>query len=183
MNFWPDDINIEEILAPRDIMKEAGQELTKRTQEKLEVTILETELDDRYVLAFEVVNTDSSVTLNLLEVSYRKENFYPLVISPPKQDIPEFLRRQRTIKGSISAPSLESLSRLSEGMRDRVVENPWVCATPTEFKEKLKELFHQEHVKARIMNLLISGEIVERQNPNADDMDVDTSVSPADNES
>ena len=183
MNFWPDDIKIDEALVPRDIMEEAGQELTNRTQNKLEVTIIINELDDRSVLAFEVMNTDSLAVLNLFEVSYQKENFYPLVISPPKQDIPEFLRRQRTIKGSISASSLENLSRLSEGMRDRVVENPWVCATPTEFKEKLKELFHQEHVKARIMNLLMSEGIAERPNPKVDNMDVDTSVPPTDNES
>jgi hypothetical protein len=184
MNFWPDDIKIDEALAPRDIMEEAGQELTNRTQNKLEVTIIINELDDRSVLAFEVMNTDSLAVLNLFEVSYQKENFYPLVISPPKQDIPEFLRRQRIVKGTIDTfQTFADIARMTERTRDRVIENPWVCATPTEFKEKLKMLFHQEHVKARIMNLLMSEGIAERPNPKVDNMDVDTSVPPTDNES
>jgi hypothetical protein len=35
--------------------------------------------------------------------------------------------------------------------RDTVVENKWICATPHEFREKLKDVLNLDEVKARML--------------------------------
>lgn len=158
MSFWPADINAEEILPPRDIMHAAGIELENRTG-ILNVMIVESKLDDRVVLAFELTNEESSRTLNLFEASHRIKECYPVAINPPNSDVPEFLRRKRYVPGqpgALEGSSIGAFHRVMQGTQGRYVDNEWVCATPTEFRTKLTDLFAKDSVKSRIVSLMAS---------------------------
>jgi len=166
MSFWPDDINADEIRSPRDIMEEAGEELDLRTG-KLTVSIQESQLEDRVVLAFEVTRRESKVIVNLFEASHRPDQPYPVVINPPAPDIPEFLLKERYVGGKLSmAATLEQVTR---GMAGKFVENEWVCTTPFEFKHKLTELFSMDYVTVRIISLLASVRSQEASDADAGD--------------
>ena len=156
MTFWTDDINTDEVRSPSDIMADAGEELESRTG-KLTVSIVESQLEDRVVFAFEVMQLESRATRNLFEASHRLDQSYPAVISPPAPDIPEFLKKERYIPGQPrdSAVSVAAnFRRMVEGTPGRFVENEWVCVTPVEFKDKLTELFSKDYVKVQIISLL-----------------------------
>jgi hypothetical protein len=155
MSFWPDDINSAEVISPREIMERAGDELSTRTQ-ILTVSIYETHLADRIVLAFTVKNEKYLLELNLFEASHRLDQTYPVVIDPPTSDIPEFLRRERYVPGKPSISTLIRGPMFSEvlgGTSGHYVKNEWVCATPAEFTGKLKNLFALDYVKTRIISL------------------------------
>lgn len=136
MKFWPDDINAEECDSPRDIMQLAGDELANRTG-RLVVSIVESQLEDRTVLAFEVTNSAFALELYLFEVSHRLDQAYPVAIEPPASDIPEFLKKERYVAGTPGVLKHLPTSVMMEsfqGRPGRYVTNSWVCATPTEFK-------------------------------------------------
>lgn len=144
MSFWPDDINTDEVRSPKEIMHQAGEELTERTG-KLTVAIQETRLDDRLVLAFEITNRDSGQLLNLFEAIHRLIEPYPVAINPPKDNIPEFLKSRRYIPGSpgilgLSSMSSAALKVLTESSPGRYVDNELVASTPTGFRDKLTKL-------------------------------------------
>ena len=157
MSFWPHDINAEDVRSPRDILRQAGDELENRTG-KLVVFIGQSPLDDRIVLSFEITNHESNVTLNLFEASHQKHQSYPVVIVPPESNIPEFLRTERYVPGSPSrigvVSELARVMQATHGTSGHYVKNEWVCATPTEFKSKLIDLFAEDYVKCRIISLL-----------------------------
>jgi hypothetical protein len=160
MSFWPDDINSGEVRSPRDIMRDAGDELESRTG-KLATVVHETRLSDRVVLAFRVTNREFALELTLFEVIHQLDQSYPVRIDPPANDIPSFLSRKRWVPGKPNAMQalMRSTSALDafkefQGSPGHFVENRWVCATPSEFKEKLENLFSEDHVKWRILSLM-----------------------------
>lgn len=160
MSFWPDEINSNEVLSPREIMNEAGEELENRTG-KLAVVIQESRLEDRVVFAFWVTQRESKVTLNLFEASHQLNKPYPVAIVPPEDDIPGFLKEKRYVSGTpgisaVTAVQRAVMQQVTGGTPGRYVENEWVCATPTEFEEKLTELFSEDYVKVRIISLIAS---------------------------
>jgi len=173
MSFWSDDINADEVLSPEDIMKDAGDELHSRTG-KLIVSIRKSRLDDRVVLAFEVLNRETQRACTLLEVSHRTDQSFPVLINPPEWDIPNFLKRRRYVPGKRGAfASLGALAAAQQMMGEpgRYVENEWVCATPSEFKDKLTKLFDQDRVKYRIISLLTETGIEEAPKEEAEGRD------------
>jgi hypothetical protein len=153
MGFWPNDIIVKQDNSPRDIMRRAGEELMASTG-VLSVAIRETLLSDRLVLRFIVQNQTYSLEYNLFEASHRPNQSYPVVIEPPASDIPDFLKRERYIPGSpgLTAHSAVTMYLLG-GSSGRTVKNEWVCATPAEFTEKLKELFALDYVKSNLVSL------------------------------
>lgn len=155
MDFWPDDITAADTISPRQIMERAGAELTRRTR-VLTVSVDENRLSDRMVLAFRVKNQSYGIEFGLFEVSHRLDQTYPVLIDPPDSDIPEFLQRKRFVPGRaglFETTQTLGIMALTHGTPGRYVENEWVCATPAEFREKLKKLFTLDHVKTRILSL------------------------------
>jgi hypothetical protein len=153
MSFWPNDIIVERNNSPRDIMMRAGDELRTRTK-VLSVSVRENQLSDRVVLRFIVKNEAYSLEYNLLEASHRPDQSYPVAIEPPASDIPDFLKRERYIPGSPGLMAHSALTMHILGASPgRTVKNEWVCATPTEFTEKLKELFALDYVKSNLVSL------------------------------
>lgn len=156
MPFWPDEINSEEVLSPSEIMKYAGDELENKTG-RLTVSIEQSHLDDRVVWAFDVQDQQSNRILNLFEASHQIDQSYPVVIKPPTRDIPEFLMRKRIVPGR--PPLVQSLhDEMIAGTPPEIVENEWVCGTPSEFKKKLTTLFAEDYIKSKIISLLDSAQ-------------------------
>lgn len=153
MSYWPDDILTVEYLSPAEIMRDAGAELEGHRID-LKVSIDQTRLDDRVVLAFNVSRPEIDTTINLFEVSHLPDQAYPAVIDPPKLNIPEFLKKERFIPGKPGHVMHEIRKAMLEGTPGRTVKNEWVCATPGEFQSKLKELLSQDSVKSLIVSLL-----------------------------
>ena len=159
MSFWPNDIFREVKKTPRKIMREAANELRSHTQ-VLSVSIPEIKFPDRVVLQFIVRNKAYDVEFNVFEAIHQLNQSYPVVIEPPISDIPDFLKRERLSLGaSISSTGIaRSISHILEYSRTipgtDLVRNEWVCATPSEFTEKIKKLLSLDHVKSSIVNLL-----------------------------
>ena len=152
MNYWPSDITSDEVLSPREILEEAGAELQDRTR-RLKVEIRESELDDRTILAFDVVNPRAKITLTLFEVNHRKQQSYPAAIIPPEDDEPDFLKRRYYVPGHGEYGDY--------GGEGYWIDNDWVCASPSEFREKLMKVLSQDSLKARILSLLAASQQVQ----------------------
>ena len=114
MTFWTDDLFDEANVSPKDILKAAGDELTARSK-ILSYTIRENELPDRTVLGFIVNNPSHTWSYNIFEASHRPHQSYPILIDPPKSDIPEFLQRKRYVPGQAGFGDRGFGSRLSQG--------------------------------------------------------------------
>jgi hypothetical protein len=158
MTFWPKAITSDEVKSPKAILLDAAREL-EGNAEVLQVNVKEVPLEDRVVLQFIVVNRAADATLNLFESSHRLNEPYPVAICPPTFDVPEFLKRKRYVAG-VSSPFLGALemanihTKLLESSPGRYVDNPWVCATPLEFKEKLVGLFALDGITTRVISLM-----------------------------
>lgn len=155
MSFWPTDIFAADNQSPREIMELAGVELSSGTK-VLSVTIRPTPLTDRIVLAFLVRNATHSLEFNVFEASHQKDRTYPVLIDPPASNIPDFLRRERKIRGSpgVSALSAAAYMSITGVNPDQVVKNEWISATPQEFRDKLKKVFSLDFVKSNIISLM-----------------------------
>ncbi len=154
MSFWPTDIFAANNQSPREIMESAGAELSSGTQ-ILTVSIRETTLTDRVVLAFIVQNETHSLEFNVFEASHQLDRTYPVVIDRPTDNIPEFLKRERKIRGSPGIKALGGISLSVFGETpDSIIKNEWISATPQEFREKLKKVFSLDFVKSNIVSLL-----------------------------
>lgn len=139
------DLGISE--TPKDVLLEVAEEMANSSS-RLKAKVTESALNDRVVFGFEVSTTDSPpLGARLFEASHRLEGSYPVLIVPPTDDVPEFLRKKKTIKGNVAALT-------SAFIPDKVVENFWVCSSPSEFRSKLEELLSQDRIKYRILSLL-----------------------------
>lgn len=175
MNFWPEDIRDDELRAPVAIMSDAADELESRSA-KLKVSVAESKLADRIALGFELTNLDTGSTLTLFEVFHQPGQAYPLVIVPPESHLPEFLHKRQYKPGNPGfASSLPSAIEAVLGKPGRYVENEWVCSTPFEFVEKLKDLFNQSFLKSQLMSFLAqtNDDKVLASGTNSDPSDVD----------
>jgi hypothetical protein len=146
MDFWPDDLRPTQVRSPKAIMLEAASQLTERF-EQIKVNISETQLEDRTVLSFLMLNREFGSTLSLFEVNYRRGFPYPALIVPPSQAVPQFLIRKQYVPAPFEAmpPMLE---------KGRFLENPWVCGTPSEFSSKLGDLLQRDSIKSIVFSFL-----------------------------
>jgi hypothetical protein len=159
MNLWPNDVFVEQEKSTRDIM------ISARTKHVLSVAIRARRLTDRIVLGFIVTNETYSLEYNLFEASHRPKLPYPVVIDPPVSDIPDFLKRERSIPGSPGLTAHNSdITMKILGTPATTVKNEWVCATPDEFTEKLKALFAMDYVKSNIVSLQAPTSVEEAPN-------------------
>ena len=187
MSFWPNDIVREVKKTPRQIMREAANELQSHT-EVLSVEIPEIKFPDRLVLQFLVRNKAYDLEFNVFEASHRPSQSYPVVIKPPDSDIPDYLKRERlslgaSISAAISAkPLLHHLEVSQTVLGTNIVRNEWVCATPSEFKDKIKKLFALDHVKSNIVSLLAPSTSDEAEDEPIEESELDFASEPEANE-
>ncbi|MDA1014893.1 MAG: hypothetical protein O3A00_10635 [Planctomycetota bacterium] len=147
MSFWPADINAQVILSPLEVLQEAAEELKNQTN--LDVSIPVEQLSDRTVLAFEVQNPKHGGVLNLFEVVHQPDAPYPAAIVPPNWDIPDFVKRARQL-----SPRPTAMAGVVESIKQSVLVNEWVCSSPGQLQEKLKNLCAEDRIKVRLINLL-----------------------------
>ena len=148
MTFWSNDLFDATNASPKDILKAAGDEW--RTAPRFCHT------------AFRRRSWTIALCWALLYTTYHKHGTtvylrrhrlnqtYPVLINPPKSDIPEFLQRKRYVPGEAGLATGvlgPGFHRIIEGRPGRFVENEWVCGTPAEFREKVIKVLAMDHVK------------------------------------
>lgn len=159
MNFWPEDINVDKIRSPKDIMKDAGVELEKKTG-KLAVSIETTCRDDCVVLAFNVRHRDSAVTLTLFEVRHHRDQSYPALIQLPSTDTLQFLAERGHVSGNLRESSESSATARRHLFNEIIGNSAWwdkdacACSTPGEFLKELPTVLSRNDVKSRVISLL-----------------------------
>ncbi len=153
MDLWPDDIRLDDLRSPREILDEAAVELEAKNP-RLTAEVVEANLSDRIKLSFQVSNRAVPLTLNLFDVFHQFDAGYPAVIDPPDDEIPGFLQRKVYVPGMADLLGVTHAVSKIMTAPGSVQENPWVCGTPREFTTKLRQLLAEDRVKVRIINLL-----------------------------
>ena len=155
MSFWPSDLFAKDIRSPMEILQSIAEELASQTPD-LKADIIDTPVEDRVVISFNITNIKYGLIRNLFEVTHRPDQSYPVVIQPPASDIPDYLKRKLVIHGSpgFSGIGADLASRLGALGHTRTIENEWVCASPHEFKEKIKKLLALDHVISILYSLI-----------------------------
>ncbi len=167
MNFWSSDLAADEVRSPKEILINAAEEL-KQLNHKIDTAVRSTEASDRLTLSFLITHLESGSTLNLFEVSHGIKDAYPCRIYPPESNIPEFLKTKQYVPGRPATyPGLGAVVQQQMSIQNMLAaagvrpatEGHWIeiegiCSTPSELEEKLKELFSQEYIKAKIISLL-----------------------------
>lgn len=151
MSIVPNDVFLEGIESPKDILDEVCRDINSRNS-SIEALVKTRLLADRLVLSFIILSHKKGSSFTLFDAAHRKNLEYPVAIDPPENDVPEFLRRTKIRRGIPSLGKIHAPNWL-EGTPDKVVENKWVAATPEEFRTKLETLFRLDHVKATIISL------------------------------
>lgn len=159
MVFWTDEVSDDTVQAPVEILKAASDELMERSR-KLCVELKRFETSDRICIVFQVSNKNTGTVVDLFKMLCLNEDQYPVLLEPPTDDTPDFLKRKRTVKGTAPLGKLyygvhpSAIKAIAEGVPDKVVDNPWVCASPSELEEKLKKLLSMDAVKTKVFSLM-----------------------------
>jgi hypothetical protein len=160
MSFFPSDLEITNAQSPLDILSEAKNEWDTKGQGI--VTLLvdggrsalhgDSDLTLIHVYAMHI---PSERVESLLTVIYASGKPYPARISPEKDDIPEYLRKERFVPAKISglmSPSI--LNTFREAIPAHTVSEEWVCESPEEFRKQLSKALTLGRVKSAITNII-----------------------------
>ncbi len=152
-DLWPSTLIAEDVLAPQEILEYQAEQLTRRMNDLLCGRVLRIESEDRVILGFDVVASRIDQTMRLFEVQHRVDVEYPVVIHPPEDDIPNFLKAKVTYLPSKGPYKAGSFAKLAE-LFPSVVENEWIASSPKEFTDKLAKVLASPSVISAIMSLL-----------------------------
>ncbi len=151
--FWPEDITVEDLASPEEIIEEAAIEWHTRSNGKLTLVMQEGQSgedeDQRFLYVHaQVVATKKTVTL--FSILHREGLFYPCRLIPKNSPIPNFLLRDYETGGIPRSP-VKVIDPIVK------VHQKWVCETPSEFRKELAEVMRLPTIKAEIISLLSSG--------------------------
>ena len=147
--FWPDDLELEDTLSPREILKEARSEWEERSGGQFTLILQETiSKTGNDMLIVHAKHEPSGRTAELFSVVHRPDLSYPATIQPKSEDLPSFLKKEYTAR---SAGYMHAAAQL--GVQDEVVRNRWVADTPAEFRSKLREVLTLGTTKSEIVSL------------------------------
>ena len=153
-DLWPEDIKFDDVISPEEILEHQAQRLEARTNGLLIAHVVKLVGEDRTVIGFEVESPRAASRIRLFEVQHRLDYEYPVSITPPDDELPDFLRER------VYAPSVGELHALASSVASRMmgkgewVENKWVASSPAEFTELVQEVLAQPAVKAVVLSLL-----------------------------
>lgn len=157
-DLWPEDIKSEDVISPEEVLEHQAQRLEARTNGLLIAHVVTLIGQDRTVIGFEVESPRAASRIRLFEVQHRLDYEYPVVVIPPDDVLPEFLRErvfhpnagESRIAAAFAATS-SALRMMGEG---EWVKNKWVASSPAEFTELVQEVLAQPTVKAAVLSLL-----------------------------
>lgn len=144
-DLWPADIKSDDIVSPAEILNYQATQLQARTGGRLLGHVVRTTAKDRVILGFEIESVQSSSTARLFSVEHRPEFEYPVLIRPPKDELPSFLKEEVYVAGTFE--SMESI-------QGRWVANEWVASSPEEFSEKVERVLSRADVKAAVLSMM-----------------------------
>jgi hypothetical protein len=146
-SLWPDDLKTEDVRTANEILNEQAQLLEKQTNGLLTGSIADHIVQERRVLGFDVNAPRVPTTVRLFEVYQSPTLAYPVRIVPPKDDIPDYLKK-KVYRPGIADLAVPAISR------GHWEEQLWVADSAEEFTKKLEELLTSPAVKGTLFSLL-----------------------------
>lgn len=155
-DLWPPDLVAEDVLGPQDILECQAKLLTRRMNSLLQGQVVKTDTGDRIILGFEVNAPKIDVTKQLFTVQHQSDAEYPVLLVPPDDDIPGYLKGEanRTISPPAGGGAIEALRIVAEQLNPPSVGVEWVAASPEQFSNKLERILNSSTVKSAILSLL-----------------------------
>lgn len=150
-DFWPYDLDLKDLTSPFDILKTAKQQWSVESGGLLDLIIQEAESTSGHtMLIVHAKHVPSNRTATLFSVVHRSGAAYPARIQPRDNELPDLLKKSYYREGFAGLADLGGI-----GARPgREITNKWVCDTPSEFREKLIEVFSLGMVKSEIISLV-----------------------------
>jgi hypothetical protein len=160
MSFFPSDLEIANAQSPLDILSEAKNEWDTKGQGIVTLLVDEGRPasqgdSDLTLIHVYALHIPSERVESLLTVIYASGKPYPARINPEKDDIPEYLRKERFVparKSGLMPPSI--LQAISEAIPAHTVTEEWVCESPDEFRKQLSKALTLGRVKSAITNII-----------------------------
>lgn len=162
--FWPQDIQLSDTQSPLEILNTAQEEWRTSSDGIMELVLQDTMSNSgNSMIIVHAKHVISNRTATLFSIVYRADYPYPVTIQPKDEDLPTFLKKSYYKPGARSIAemkehiSLIPTTRIAEkqGVSGKQVLNQWVSDTPSEFREKLVEVFNLGAIKSEILNLAL----------------------------
>jgi hypothetical protein len=157
-SFWPDGFEISDTESPRDILNTAKEDWQKNSNGLMDLVLQDAESESGnpmiIVHAKHVVKNRTSM---LFSIVHQPEQPYPVTIEPKGEKLPDFLQKSYYEPIPKGSPLLAgSIAVIGRDMIPKQVVNKWVSDTPSEFREKLSEVFNLGFIKREMLNLASS---------------------------
>lgn len=166
MKYWSEELKADSFSNPEQILDEVGKELTDNVS-KLGYEVVCTTSDEVMVWGLEFTNNGTSNRARIVEVIHSINLSYPCAILTPKIQLPKEVKRRHVIAAKKSA--IEQLTDIRmpmfESTPEKVVENEWICSTPSELRTRMKDALSLDVTKGMVIRLL-SGPPSKVEKPN-----------------
>lgn len=147
-SFWPRGIELDDTQSPGEILQNAQQDWETSSSGVLALVLQEDKTQSGHdMIIVHAKHVPRNRTTTLFSIIHRPDLPYPATIQPRDDDLPNFLRKSYYH---------EEFGNITAGLKDTVVNNEWVCDTPTEFRKKLEEAFNLSVIKTKVLNLVSS---------------------------
>lgn len=153
--YWPDDIDLEDVSNPFEILSEASQQWKTDSGGRVELVIqlAESKTGNKMYIVH-ARHVESNRTSTLFSVVHRPDTPYPVRIQPRENELPDFLKKNYHKR----SPHAELMNLTSTAEQE--IHNRWVSDTPSEFRDKLRDAFNLGSVKSEVFSLFAKPEEV-----------------------
>lgn len=180
--FWPKGIEISDTQSPMQILETAQEEWNLNSDGLLTLVLQDAKSKaGNDMIIVHAKHIPSNRTITLFSVVYRPNTPYPATIQPKEDELPNYLKKSyylenhpedaRLIEQEIKKRSMMDPSISRAVPEKKQVNNIWVSDDPSEFREKLEQVFNLGIVKADILNLLstVQGATVNKTDESAEE--------------
>ena len=156
--FWPKGIEISDTQSPMQILETARKDWEKNSGGILTLLLQDAKSESgNDIIIIHAKHVPSDRIITLFSVIYRPNSPYPATIEPKKDDLPNCLKKsyyQPSDKNLARQGSIAESIRQTAEIEGKQIKNTWVSDEPSEFREKLEQVFNLGIVKSDILNLL-----------------------------
>lgn len=149
--YFPVGLKLDDTQTPMEILQDAR--IDWETESNGLVTLIlqtaKSKGDDDMILVH-AKHVPSNRTVSLFSLVYRPGNPYPVRIQTKDDELPKFLRKSYYEPGFAGVLGIAAAA----SVQGRTVTNEWVSETPSEFRNKLSEVFNLGIVKSEVLNLV-----------------------------
>jgi hypothetical protein len=160
--FWPEGLSVNDVQSPDEILENAREEWETSSNAVLTLVLQKSESEDgNAIVIIHAKHAPSNRTATLFSIIHRLNESYPVTIQPRLEDnLPNILKKSYSQRG-VGDEVMMPIAMLRKG---KTVTNKWVSDTPSEFREKLAEVFNLSVVKATVFNLVSGSQTVSGDN-------------------